>query len=367
MPIARFVAPPSPIDAIGKALGVAASVYGIKHDVAANDLAEAQLAAVNRQSDDYKTANDPNSPLSKAAQQAQMTGLTAAINKGYIPKDAGSKMGATIGGAPAQGVEGQDGYVAATPGLSAFAIKQVLPDEGGYNAFIKGEQAAKAKEVGFNFRDEQMQDRQDYQAHQKNLAKLKSDPTMIKRLSQYQNLGNALSNFQNADVSNPQSFDHLQQAIRLSLGIGGGGVGEREHTYMNSLGLNGDRFMQFLSGDPVSISKNMPLAQHLKQLVGLESQNISNQMDKRIGALTAGNASVYKRNPEYKADLMDAISAAKDQYAAPAQSPAATTVGLPGMSSASAAGPSPDAGPHGPAVTQKGHTFMWNAQTKKYE
>lgn len=165
---------------------------------------------------------------------------------------------------------------------------------------------------------QQQQTRLDFQAHQQTVRAIRNDKNLRDKLVQYQNLGNALSNLTNADHMTPQQFDEAQQAIRANLGIkGSSGVGERERTQMNSLGISADRISQILSSKPTDI--NAPeMVDHIKNLAGLETRNIKNQYADRLNAVSQGNASMYARNPDLKSDLESMIGANQNQVAAPA-------------------------------------------------
>jgi hypothetical protein len=350
MGINAFQGTKSPVDAISKALEVASTVYNIKHAAAANDLIQSKLASEKLQQDQTARLADPDSPESKKAQEEATMAFDLASKQGYVSPEKASAIATLVKGSPAQeGHTLEAGMVGpekpaqeAVPGLSAQTLakdQEISP----FLALVKGEQAAKARQTGFDVRDNQLQERQDFAAHQRVLAKLKGDPQMIKRLGQYQNLSNALNNVVAADNLTPQQIDEFQQSVRANIGAGGGGVGEREHTYLNSLGLNAERFKQFVTGDPAQIAQDDKLVTHIKQLARLEQQNITNQMDKRINVLTAGNKSIYDRRPDYKSDLQDVISAAKDQFtqeeppSVATHSPATSSdVGIPGVSSAKA-------------------------------
>lgn len=185
----------------------------------------------------------------------------------------------------------------------------------------------KAKNYGVSLAGARLdlaKDRLDQSVHQKVLAKLKGDTVLSQRLSQYGNLTNALSVIADAKSLTPQQISEFQQSVRSNLGIKGvGGVDEREKTYINTLGLTFERWAQFLTGDPASISKDSNLVQHFIDLANLERKSIGGIMDKRISALAAGNASVYKRRPDLKSDLIGVTEALKSQYQEPAAPQAA--------------------------------------------
>lgn len=208
---------------------------------------------------------------------------------------------------------------------------------------LKANQSSLDRRALYGLRAQQGQDRMDFskntqmekqanQIHSKVVQKIQSDPNLNQRFNQYTNLSNALSNFEAADHATPQAFDELQQAVRANLGIkGGSGIGERELTQMNSLGLNAERMKQFLTGNPADIAKNGPLVQHLTNLVKLEQQNINGQVGKQLNSLSAGHGSMYKKFPELKADLEDAVSQRGNMFAPIGQQPAAAPSVDPGL------------------------------------
>jgi hypothetical protein len=160
-----------------------------------------------------------------------------------------------------------------------------------------------SREAGGN-RAELQQSRLDFMAHQRNIQALKKDKPLNDKINQYQNLANALNNLSNAHTLTPQQIDEAQQTIRANLGIKGtSGIGEREKTFINSLGLTSERWSQFLSGDLSNIPKDSPIIRHIEDLAKLESDNVAKQVGTRMRAVTGGNDSVYKRNPELFDDL----------------------------------------------------------------
>jgi hypothetical protein len=195
--------------------------------------------------------------------------------------------------------------------------------------------------------------RQAFQAHQRNILALKKDPVLTKRLNQYQNLDNALSMITQARELTPQQIQEFQQAVRSNMGISGvGGVGEREETYFKTAGLNAAMWKQFLTGDPVSMSKDSKLMDHLRDLAGVEQSNIKKQYSNRIKAVTGGNASIYREHPELQSDLDDLVSGFNDQ------------VQPGGLMTAPAQGMIQD---KPKSVIQNGHTYILNEQTGEYE
>lgn len=164
-------------------------------------------------------------------------------------------------------------------------------------------------------REKLQTERQDFQAHSGVVNKLMNDKQLGQRLSQTNNMQNSLDIINKADVITPQQIHEFQQAIRANLGIKGtSGVGEREETYIKTLGMNAANVKQFLSGDPQNVANSPVLLKHFKELAGIEQKNISNQSKKRMDALTAGHESVYKRNPTLKKDLDEAVKNVGAQF-----------------------------------------------------
>lgn len=158
-------------------------------------------------------------------------------------------------------------------------------------------------------------ERQANNIHQQVLKQIKGDPVIRKNFGSYSQLSNAFNNFQNADHTNPAAFDELQQSVRAALGAGrNSAIGEREHTTMNSLGLNVKRTMEFLTGNPQDLAKDNAFAKHLSNLVDLEQKNIKSQSGKRLDALVAGHESMYNKYPDLKQDLSNAAAASNNQF-----------------------------------------------------
>ncbi len=183
---------------------------------------------------------------------------------------------------------------------------------------MKGIEASKVKfDSNEEYRKHTIGDRndtKDRREHERVLTRVNSNPNVKARLTQYQNLDNALKTITDADSLTPQQIMEFQQAVRSNLGIKGtSGVGEREETYFKTAGLNAANWKQFLTGEPAAIAKDSKLLNHFKNLANIEQQNISKQFDKSLGAASAGHASMYSRRADLKADLMDALSAQKEQ------------------------------------------------------
>ncbi len=186
--------------------------------------------------------------------------------------------------------------------------------------------ARTASQIGLN-RNERAQegveirrDTIDRREHERVLSRINSNPNVKARLTQYQNLDNALGIITQSDSLTPQQIYEFQQAVRSNLGIkGSSGVGEREETYFKTAGLNAANWKQFLTGEPANIAKDSKLLHHFQQLAQIEQQNISGQFDKSLNAAAGGHKSMYDRRPDLKEDLKDAVNAQREQMQAPQQ------------------------------------------------
>lgn len=167
-----------------------------------------------------------------------------------------------------------------------------------------------------NIRQEGMEDWRDRQVHKDIINKAKGDKVLVQRLTQAQNLDNALTAFERGTAT-PQQFEELQQAVRANMGIKGtSGIAEREATKLNSLGQRGASVLQFLTGNPQDVNKfiNPAMIEHVKSLVDIERKNIRKQADQRLRAVTAGQGNVYNRRPDLRADLEEAVAAQSSQF-----------------------------------------------------
>lgn len=158
-------------------------------------------------------------------------------------------------------------------------------------------------------------DRYDRINHAQVISKLKSDPLLNQRLTQYNNLSNALAIVADAKTLTPQQIAEFQQAVRSNIGVKGtGGVDERADTQIKTLGLNSANLRQFITGDPVELAKDSKLVHHLQDLARVEQANISKQKNARISALTSGFKSMYQRRPELWADVQDLSNQIGNQF-----------------------------------------------------
>lgn len=188
-----------------------------------------------------------------------------------------------------------------------------------------GQMQAGSRDKSIEHRDKQFEERLDARAHQQTVALLKRDKPLQDRLRQYQNLDNALSIITKADHVTPEQIHEFQQAVRSNLGIkSGSSMAERHATYLDSIGLRGSRWLEFLSGNPANLSKDSNLMNHLKNLASVEQENLQQQVQGRLDAVTEGYGSMYARRPDLKNDLMTLSGATKAQFksnAKPAEKP----------------------------------------------
>lgn len=186
---------------------------------------------------------------------------------------------------------------------------------------VTGQHNENARESRGGYLDQSLdlrKDAIDRREHERVLTRINSNPNVKQRLTQYQNLDNALKIITDTDSLTPNQIHEFQQAVRSNMGIkGGGGVGEREATYFNSMGLNAANFGQFLTGDPATLAKDTKLMNHLKNMAQVEQKNIRGQFDKSLKAASGGHASMYGRRPDLTEDLKDAMGGQMEQMSAP--------------------------------------------------
>lgn len=168
------------------------------------------------------------------------------------------------------------------------------------------------------------QSRQELGLHAQLMNKLDRDQILQKRLTQSQNLENALAQVENTENLTPQQIREVQQAIRSNLGIKGtSGVEERVGTYYDSAGLRGAALLQYLTGDPATLSRDSNLMKHIRDMARVEREKLNVQAESRINSVAAGLGSVYKRRPDLKADFDAKIHSIKNQFEGGLAPPAA--------------------------------------------
>lgn len=161
-----------------------------------------------------------------------------------------------------------------------------------------------------DFRDKQLHER----THTRLLDKLDRDPTLKTQFQQIRNLDNAATLVQNSvNAGKPitkQQFNDFQQSVVANLGIRGQqAMHERDAKYFDSLGLNGDLFLQFVTGKPQDIGKDNPLYKHVKDMANWEAENVKGQIQAQVDGLIAGNEYIYDENPKLKAGLDAKVAA----------------------------------------------------------
>lgn len=162
------------------------------------------------------------------------------------------------------------------------------------NEFIKA-RTQKDPNAAFSFRDHQLAERE----HSKLMGRIDRDPTLKQQLGAISNVRNATALTENAvNEGKPitkQQFADLQQTVLRNLGISGvQSFNERHAKELNSLGINADAAIQFLSGTPQDIGKDNPLYKHVKDMARWQSGSLEKQYQEQVANLTAGNEWIYE-------------------------------------------------------------------------
>lgn len=305
---------------------------------------ESQISA-----DTNKDLQDPESPQSKIA-------LNALIGTATLHKELGSKLGLSpeslspfdqvidsakngVVVGEQQMAPGEMGPAAPVrkpmSGLDAINAKDSPLFKGLENLYAVKERGdasmygadkhAAAAAAGLNMRyseDNPLMDQRNERMHMQNVKAINSDPTLVKLNQSADNLTNAISNFQNGGAT-PQEFGELQQAVRANAGLkGSGGVGERQETYLKSLGIDKDKFVQFITGDPQSVLKSDPaFANQMVGLANLELKNKQAQSARQLDQLAAGHKSFYAHpaNAERAQDFQNTLDQSKARIQAPTE------------------------------------------------
>jgi hypothetical protein len=254
-----------------------------------------------------KQAIDPTSPLSQQTTKLHQAYLAAAKRTISDPQAAAAL----------------DQVASSLDGQSAYQQEQTIKNSGLEKMLSTlgiANQKNELTRAMMQQRKDMFQDRIDESNHQKVLGAIRNDKGLNQRLTQYQNLDNAMANFTNAEHPTVQQFNELQQAVRANLGIKGtSGVGEREETYIKGLGLNWDAFKQFLTMQPQDVQKDNGLLLHIQQLAKMEQKNIGRQYGTRLAAVAGGNNSLYERRPDLKANLDSMFSNQMAQFGGSSQ------------------------------------------------
>jgi hypothetical protein len=161
-----------------------------------------------------------------------------------------------------------------------------------------------AASMGFHGR---VADQRDEVIHNRNLNAMDNDKNLQQLVTSAQNLQTAVNNFQQGGAS-AQEFHELQQAVRSNLGIkGAGGVGEREATYLHSLGMNAAGIKQFISGNVEDVRNYSP--EMVNQVIGLANMELNNKKTfakAQIEQKKAGHQTFYKGNQSRGSDYNNA-------------------------------------------------------------
>lgn len=246
---------------------------------------------------------DPNSPFNRKLEDDKFNKEATQLEKGLIKNPVTGKPDFSPEKLKEKSID-QNYKIAQTNSANSLAGSRQADASG------SGIMDSEGKTVNMK------QNRLDLQAHNKVVTAIKSDPVLKQRLTAENNINNALSIVSDPNVKvTPQQVHELQQTLRRNMGITGtSGVGEREETYIKTLGMNVDNIKQFLTGSPQDISSNKDLMQHFKDLAKVEKNNIENQMQKRLGVVSGGYGSMYKRRGDLKGDLDELIQSASGQF-----------------------------------------------------
>jgi hypothetical protein len=152
---------------------------------------------------------------------------------------------------------------------------------------------------------------------------------------------------------------------------GGSGVGERESTYLKSLGISADSVKQFLTGNPQSVIESDPkFAEQIVNLAKMEMKNKETMAGAQLDRLKNGRSSFYQKigNEGRSQDMENTINARKAQFGL--IDPNAQNAAAPQSPSGGLLGGQPKQGPKQSkpkTVTQNGHTYQLNEVTGEYE
>lgn len=223
-------------------------------------------------------------------------------------------------------------------------------------AGINAQGRIKAAEATGGFK----QDRLNFNTHKAALGDINNDKQLNSLQDSYQNIDNAVSNF-NASGHNPEEFALLQQALRKNAGISGpSGVGERAETYLHSVGMTAQQFWQKMSADPQDIMKSSPkLVDVALKVAQAERDNKQKQADAQIERKSGGYQYFYDNpdNGKYAEAFNQTVNSRRKQFNLPIMESGAKA-----QPSGSAA-PPPTAAP--PPLSQNQQDFMGKAQALK--
>lgn len=285
-----------------------------KYDASYNDMLEMVKQGILKQQAGVANLEQYRNEAAKAPVQVDLSPLMAYVDS-IVPN---SKLSSGYK-APESGAEKQHRLMGYEEGIQKANLGITDKEIEAMKTALQNSVYAKAlKGQGQNEAQQARADRQELGLHAQLMNKLDRDPILQKRLTQAQNLDNALGQVEATDNLTPQQILEVQQAIRSNLGIKGtSGVEERAGTYYNSAGMKGAALIQYLTGDPASLAKDSKLMDHIRGLARKEREMLSAQTDKRLNSVATGLGSVYKRRPDLKADFNEKVKTIKEQFAAP--------------------------------------------------
>jgi len=130
-----------------------------------------------------------------------------------------------------------------------------------------------------------------------------------------QGIDNAGKIIEDAPEVTPQIFHDYQQALVGAIMRGNSGVAERSERYMKSAGIDAATIRQYLTGEPIDIGKNSNLIKAAQGFAKSERHSIKKQYEEVVDAATSGQDRIYKKNPELKKDLVQAVQSFKGMAA----------------------------------------------------
>lgn len=172
---------------------------------------------------------------------------------------------------------------------------------------------AKLANQGNSTPEERLDSRLSQQAHNQVVRQLNSDPVLRTKLQQIQGIDNAGKIIEEAPVVTPAVFDEYQQALVGAIARGNTSVGERAHRYMSSMGIDENRILQYLSGQPMGVSKDDPLLKTAQGFAKTERGNIQKQYNQILDTSIQGSGQqhVYDKHPEMYQSLKSMVGAKK--------------------------------------------------------
>jgi hypothetical protein len=365
---------------IAQALQIAQSTLGIpvewekmqsfKQDQAVKDASAARQAKLD----------DPNSLESRAAQEATAGTLGSLQRSGALDSESGSKLSSLVRGLDLQGPVQPGGSPLKTPGLSASYLKDFNETNPQVKIAIEKEKAkaaASALAVRTAGQNDRLDERRNQNAAQAG-KEFETDPILTQTKKTINNITRAQQLLDGNTPITAKSFNILQQDFINATAGGSATEGKvnREmianaQTYLNDLAAK--------IGSVKDVRKEMPdVVQNLRELF----HNVREDFYDAQEAQAKNIADNYSSNTNPK--VRDTVALKLKNYSRSAQAAreqAGKGDGLPGIPSANASESSallkgtsrratdqaPASGPHGPSVTQNGHVYNWNPQSKQYE